>query len=504
MSDEPAAPAEAAPSDPAPARDVATDEASAPGSSDPHADLEASEGGFDRKFFWALVAVAIATRLVWLLWVHPPWQFVFSDMSKYLERAQDLVEHGFRPGIRPLAWQAWGTHYVLALPLLIFGKKALWAAALVWAGMSAASVPLAYGLACRVATRPAIPKFFGIVMLVWYPHLSNAGYFLSETPFLFFQIWSTYRLVVLVQDGRGAWVAGLASAGAFAIRPQAAMFFVLVLVAWWVGRRRLTHVQPKHLVGVAVPLLLMLGWSLFRFHAHTGYWAGVAENANMNLTAGRCHNIVTQAFQTEAALRHSEATGNTRDGRRVSLPGYRILARRLPDEHPLGLRPALGDTTIRFVGYVGDPQIHRELRAQCYAKTGVLEQVRYSIVNLSLLWFIGHQWPEIELKPEQGRGWLLPPLVGFKHAYQILVWIPSLLGIVLGLRAIRRNPGLCFCAFHLLTSMTVAAVFFGTIRLRMPYDPYAILLATEVWIRAWGRARGWWRRRRRHETAREA
>ena len=462
MSDDPAAPAEGAPSD-----------------------LDANGAGFDRKFFWALVAVAIATRLVWVLWVHPPWQFVFSDMSKYLERAQDLVQHGFRPGIRPLAWQAWGTHYVLALPLLIFGKKALWAAALLWACMSAAAVPLAYRLACRVATRPAIPKFFGIVMLTWYPHLSNAGYFLSETPFLFFQIWSTYRLVVLVQDGRGAWVAGLASAGAFAIRPQAALFFVLVLAAWWVGRRRLAHVQPKHLLGVAVPLLLMLGWSLVRFHAHTGYWAGVAENANMNLTAGRCHNIVTQAFKTEAALRRSEAKGNTRDGRRVSLPGYRILAKRLPDDHPLGLRPALGSTTIRFVGY---------------ANTGVLEQARYSLVNLSLLWFVGHQWPEIELKPEQGRHWLLPPLVGFEHAYQILVWIPSLLGIVLGLRAIRRNPGLCFCAFQLLTSMTVATVFFGTIRLRMPYDPYAILLATEVWVRVWE----WWRRRRRQGTAREA
>jgi hypothetical protein len=29
--------------------------------------------------------------------------------------------------------------------------------------------------------------------------------------------------------------------------------------------------------------------------------------------------------------------------------------------------------------------------------------------------------------------------------------------------------------------MTVAAIFFGTIRLRTPYDPYAIILAVEAW-----------------------
>jgi hypothetical protein len=113
----------------------------------------------------------------------------------------------------------------------------------------------------------------------------------------------------------------------------------------------------------------------------------------------------------------------------------------------------------------------------------VLEQVRYSVVNLSLLWLVSHQWPEIELKKNQNRAVLLPPLVGFKHGYQIGVWLPSLLGIGLALAAIRRNPGLSFCAFQLLTSMTVATVFFGTVRLRTPYDPYAILLALEVWAR---------------------
>ena len=49
------------------------------------------------------------------------------------------------------------------------------------------------------------------------------------------------------------------------------------------------------------------------------------------------------------------------------------------------------------------------------------------------------------------------------------------------LRRIRRDTGLAFCAWQLVTSMIVAAIFFGTIRLRTPYDPYAIVLALEAW-----------------------
>lgn len=449
--------------------------------------------GSSLRFFWWLVALALLTRLVWVLAVHPPDAYVFSDMRKYVERAQDLAEHGFRPGVRTLAWQAWGTHTLLALPLWIFGKDALWAGSVMWGLMSAASVPLGYLLAARVSSRPWMAKVTGVALLLWHPSLSNAGYFLSETPFLFFQLWSTLLLVIVLQEGRRGLAAGIVSSIAFALRPQSALFFLLVLVTWALSRKRLAHVQPRHLLAVSVPLLLMLGLSFWRFHAHTGDWIGVAENANMNLTAGRCHNIVTQAFKSEGELRRSEAAGNTRDGRRVSLPGFRTLAKRVPPEHPLALRPAMQSETIRFVGYVGDPEIHREIRRECYARTGVLEQARYSLVNVSLLWFVGQQWPEQEQKT--ARAWFLPPLIFFKHFFQIAVWLPSLLGMVIALRRLRQAPGLSFCAWQQVTSMTVAAIFFGTIRLRTPYDPYAIILALEAYavVAVWARAR--WRRR---------
>ncbi len=434
----------------------------------------------NRRLLLALVVLAIVTRLLWVLWLHPNGDYVFSDMKKYVHRAQDLVEHGIHPH-RTLAWQAWGTHYVLALPLKLFGKGALVAAAVLWGLLAALAVPGGYLLACRVSSRRWMPPVVGVLLLLWYPNLSNSGYFLSEAPFLCFQLWSTLWLVMVLQQGKRPLLAGLASAAAFAVRPQSALFFVLVLGTWLINRRRLPHVRLRQLGLVAAPLLAMLAFSLWRFDYHTDQGLGVAENANMNLTAGRCHNIVTQAFHTPRQLRASQRRGNTRNGRRVSLPGFRVLARSVRPDHPLALRPAMNSETLRMVGYIGDAAVHRELREECYRRTGWLEQTRYSMVNMTLLWAIGHQWPE----QSRGAKYFRPPADAYKYFYLGFIWIPSLLGLLAAVVWVRRRPGLGFCAWQLVTSMTVAAIFFGTIRLRTPYDPYAMVLALEGWALAW-------------------
>jgi len=435
----------------------------------------------NQRFLAALLLLAVVTRLAWVLWVHPPDDYVFSDMRKYVERAQRLASIGTESGIRELAWQAFGTHALLALPLRVFGTTNLTSAAILWGSMAAGAVPLSYLLARRVCMRHETAYAVGIGTLLWHPNLSNSGYFLSETPFLFFQLWSTYGLVCTFQDGRRAMQAGVASAFAFAVRPQSALFFGLAGLLWFVHRRKLPHVRLGHLLRIGLPLLAMLAFSLWRFERHTGYGPGIAENVNMNLTAGRCHNIVTQAFPTQARLEQSEREGNTRDGRRVSLPEYRVLAHVLPDDHFFALRPALASETIRFVGYIGDPEVHREIRWRCYEHTGWLEQVRYSLVNASLLWFVSYPWPEAE----RGRGTFFPAIEMYRHLFQVFILFPSLVGMGIGLASAGRRPAMALVALQLVTSIAVAAIFFGEIRLRTPYDPYSILLAAEIMATAW-------------------
>lgn len=428
------------------------------------------------RFLVVLILLALASRWIWVLWIHPPGDYVFSDMGQYVARAQRLATLGFEPGHRELAWQVWGTHVVLALPLWLFGPENYVPAALMWGAMGAAAVPAAYLLACRLCRARWATYAVGVLVLLWHPNLSNTGYFLSETPFLCFQLWSTTWLVVVFQDGKRAWGAGIASALAFAVRPQIAIFLVAVLALWILHRKRLPHVRIPQLAGVSIPLILMLLFSLWRFHAHTGYWGGIAENANMNSTAGRCHNVVTQAFKRPDDLRQSAERNNTRDGRRVGLPQYRLLARVVPEDSFFALRPALGGETIRFVGYIGDPTIHRAIRARCIATTGVLEQIRYSVVNASLLWFFGKQWPEME----RGHRTFLPVLEVYKYLFIGLFWIPSLIGAIWALVGLRSRPAWTFVGLQLATSIGVAAAFFGTLRLRSPYDPFAILLTMEM------------------------
>ena len=249
----------------------------------------------------------------------------------------------------------------------------------------------------------------------------------------------------------------------------------------------------------AAPLLAVLLVSMARVRVYTGEFRGVAENGHMNLTAGRCHNIVTRAFSTPEALDSFRETGKPRPDRRISLPGFRALGREGPD-HPLALRPAMGGEAIDLVGYVGDPEVHREIRRRCYAATGVAEQLRYSVSNVALLWFVARPWPESSdhAAPQMlpmaitGRDLAaaLTPLGLFGMILALFGWAAPR-GAPLELAEHTRRAGLGLCALQLASLLLVAALIFGTPRLRTPYDPFLlILLAAPVqYSLAWLRER---------------
>jgi hypothetical protein len=117
---------------------------------------------------------------------------------------------------------------------------------------------------------------------------------------------------------------------------------------------------------------------------------------------------------------------------------------------------------------------------------------------VSLSWFFGTQWPE----QSRNARYFRPPVDVFKYVYVGLVWLPSLVGMGAAVWWIRRRPGLTFCAWQLINSMVVAAIFFGDIRLRTPYDPYAIVLALEGWVLVVGVVVRWRGRRAEGPAAR--
>ena len=93
----------------------------------------------DRRWLLVLALAALLSRLVWVLLIHPPGDYVFSDMGKYVDRARDVAITGWAPAPegpgdsqREWAWQAYGTHAILSIPLRIFGPDAFVPAAVLW------------------------------------------------------------------------------------------------------------------------------------------------------------------------------------------------------------------------------------------------------------------------------------------------------------------------------------------------------------------------------------
>lgn len=452
-----------------------------------------------------LLALGLLTRLIWALWLHPPAQFVFSDMGGYVSRAQRLADGYVEAGQRELAWQAYGTHFLLAGPLRLFGRgPGLVVAGALWGVLGAICVPLTYLLARSVLRdlegwsavgRERAAMVVGWVMLGWVPLWMESGWFLSEVPFCAFQLlamWGTTSLMAVERVERaaarpslaGAFGVGVAWALAFAVRPQTALVILLTLGTLLVARRS-HRITARAVLVAALPLMLVVGFSSWRFHRHTGRWVGVAENASMNLTAGRCHNIVTLGEPTSGtAERMVERHGKVRT-RRVSLPAFRVLAK-LPTWHPFALDPALGET-IRVDGYIGEPALHREIQRRCRERTGLVGQVRYSLVNASLLWFWSRQWP-VSADRHSPKAYFAATEI-FRYVFGIVVWLPSWIGAVFVLRRLRTSPDSALLAWQLVASVVVAAVFFGTIRLRTPYDPYALILATIGWAWLWSKWR---------------
>jgi len=446
-----------------------------------------------------LTGLALASRLAWALWIHPPGDYVFRDMQGYLYSARYVVEHGLTAH-RYLAFQAWGTHALLAIPLALFGSHALVAAAVVWACFGAAAVPLIYLLACRVCSRPWVPIVVGFAALLWYPNVTNTGVFLAEAPLLGCLTAAVWRLVVLLEEGRGALGCGLLCAACFALRPETAVFLLLAFILWLRVRRDHPAARWRHVGLLATPLALTLAFSLVRFHQHTGRWGDVAESAAINYTLARCQHPRLQGYRSAEEF---ASDPGLKAGRSVGIASY---AQRLADKDQdrLGLRPAFGRTptqreidgphgllpirisargmSIQYVGHHADPELHAAIARACVAQTGLLGQLRNSLSNLVGLWFFNAQWPDNSDRGEPFR----PYSDAFVTIFQWLIWLPSTIGALWALRNARRRPGLAMCALPLVTLVLVAAVWFGEVRLRTPYDPLALLLAVEAYSRLSG------------------
>jgi hypothetical protein len=176
----------------------------------------------------------------------------------------------------------------------------------------------------------------------------------------------------------------------------------------------------------------------------------------------------------------------------------------------VALEPALEDEIV-YAGYIGDKEKHMMYVRECIRRTGPWGQVKYGIVNATLLWRHNMPWPD------SGRSQWRPISKWWTHVHRDGLAVPALLGLlVLGFRRTVRQG---LVAVHLLGLLVVSAIYFGEIRIRTPYDFIIMAMAFEVyslglWLlwrgmkherlraaaRSWHAARPRIRERRSHDS----
>lgn len=422
---------------------------------------------YRNRWLIAIVLGALAVRLHWNLLVHPLGDYQTSDMRGYTSRADQMVAH-FGKAYEYHGFFPYGTHFLLALFKAIFGKDNYTAIGIMYALMGTVTVLYGVKVAKLVTERTWLPYALGVLLIFYYPLISLSGYTLSETPFGMFLLFSTYRLLKLVQEGntRDAWLAGLWAAVAGMFRPQILLSIAVFAIVWLVMRRSMPRVRFKHLVYAGIPLAIMLVFSALRLHHHTGRWGLVSENGRFNQLFGRCHNKKAVATPAEPGR------GRIRFG-----PPPLIQLEKRQKSHPnswVQLEPAIG-AELAYTGYISDVEPLRELISKCVAKTGILGQVKYAIVNTLMLWAYNTPWPD------SGRDMWRRTAQSWQAVHTTFIAIPAMLTIFTCFwRRTCQRHGLL--AIHLWAILVTAAIYFGDTRLRTPYDPMILLLAFECYL----------------------
>ena len=268
--------------------------------------LFSHERDWDRLAILAVVLGSVL-RVAWILFMHPPVDYVYSDMRGYVTRADNLATGG------PLgpadAFYPPGTQMLLAIPLKIWGAgPGLWGAAIMWCALSCVTVWLCWRLARELLT-PAAASLTAVLCAIWPLFITYGGFFTSETPALASLVASIWLgLLAIRQDSRVAialaLLAGLAGGAAVAIRPQL-VFNVLILgVVVFVARKRALLLTCS-IAGFAGVLVVIVMHNSIAAGQPTGF----STNGGLNFWFGHCdaRQVTTFNAQGEQTGRFTHA-----------------------------------------------------------------------------------------------------------------------------------------------------------------------------------------------------
>jgi hypothetical protein len=405
---------------------------------------------WDRVAWVAIVIGTLARGLVLIL--HPPLDYVYSDMAGYVVGAQHLVTGG--PQSRLEAFFPSGTHLVLAIPLLAFGsgRSGLWAASILWFVLGSVSPWLAWRWARRILPVPAA-ALAGIGCALWPLFVTQVGFFMSELPAITFLL-ASLLVASRIRDGASrALTAELLLLGVLVglgitVRPQLLLNDVLAIVpVVWLLRRRLPA-----LGALAIATVLPIGLIVAINSDAAGRFTLLSENTGVNFFLAQCNAGSVVAYGPHSTYEiETPVYTQTHNGRSYLFEGHDIWDQRF------------------FFGQAGDC-----IRAEGVGQVGLVARHVLDLTVTSV------PWPQYDDPGMRGvvravnraYGLALPTII---VASFIVFWRR---------RPANRAPRLVLA--HLLCVLPTVVVFLSEPRFRVPYDVFGLTLVAALLSRLLG------------------
>jgi hypothetical protein len=394
----------------------------------------------------------------------------------------------------------YGVHYLYAFQMWLFGEVTpelqeiaryhfvghrLPEMSVVQAVISAGAVVFIMLAARRCFHTLAGPAIVGVASALWHPQITYVGFFSSETPFSLFVPLSLWLWIRYAQTGKGSAWAGVATALGATLRPQMLLYHLLALVWVAIRHKRLVNFRWRQVIWLVLPAILVVGYSSYRFYHFTERFGLVSDNAAIGRFFASTNYI---SIKTEA-------------GRRFTPPARSKKA---------GFEGA-----YRFGSYISDAKPLDAERRRIQSQLTLRQKIALVQRNIAMLFHRNVLWPECNAVAYSGssaqwkeRKALKDSRVSPKTKQQLVAqakkqardeakitkgwrhrfaqrWKPfvpylllplALIGICL--LAFQYHAGLELAALHVATSLFTAAMYFGELRYRVPYDMVFILLAT--------------------------
>ena len=416
----------------------------------PDAHFEKYRIHYNRGAILAFV-IGLLWRYYFIYYAHTPSraEYIFSDMETHVLAANQLSDPAYIPNIADTIYPA-GCIFFAGIYIL----DPSWKMAVDLQFLLSAVLPLLVYALGRDLFGRRTAVYALIASSLYFPFIDCAGFFLTENPFMFFNLLSLWLLIrsLRTQSAWGAAAAALLSGIFLGVAVSFKSFVVIsagligVYLVWLAWRQRWRGL-PLRLSAALIGLLAVMAPLTVRAtRLNDGRFCLGSSTGAMNILQGHHGNIGWVHFV--------DPKRNTR---------YKFGSAASLQKHY--------DPLYLPCGPYDGAEIMAETRTWIQAHP--IEALRLSVEHVFDLFINNEFWPG-NMRFE--RRWMTL----FQELFLIAILFPVLL-LVVDYRWKLLKPeasGVLLALLPLAGVMSAAFIAIGEIRYRVPFDPYLILLAS--------------------------